>query len=127
AKLTARDLNKDLALPSVQRVKALSEIHQNFFVFPACAVTRKADLNCVKEILVAEGLRQELDSAAFHGLHGHRDVAMPRDEDDRDVPVSRGELALKIETALTWQSDIEHETAGTIRGISSEKFRDRPK
>ena len=37
-------------------------------------------------------------------------------------PVRRGELALKIETALPRQSDVEHQAGGAIRRIGLEKI-----
>ena len=46
---------------------------------------------------------------------------MPRDEDDREFPVRRGELTLEIEAALPRQSHVEHQTAGAIGQIGLEK------
>jgi hypothetical protein len=83
--------------------------------FPPCTVARKTELNGVEEILIAERLGQELDGTSLHRLHGHWDVAMPGDEDDRNLPLCCGELALKIEAALAKHSDVEHQAGGAIR------------
>ena len=42
---------------------------------------------------------------------------MPCNEDDWEVPVRRGEFALKIKTALSRQSHVEDQTGGAIRRI----------
>jgi hypothetical protein len=98
AQATARDLNHDLALPG--RFEALPEGGQNRFTLAPSTIAREAELNGIEELLITEGLRQELNGATLHRLHRHRDVAVPCDEDDRKFPVHRSELALKIETAL---------------------------
>ena len=46
---------------------------------------------------------------------------MPCNEDDWEVPFRRGEFALKIKTALPWQSHVEDQTGGAIRGSDLRK------
>ena len=50
----------------------------------------------VEKILIAEWLGQELDGAALHRLHRHRDVAVALacDEDDRELSLCSSELTL---------------------------------
>src|SRR5262245_57023953 len=122
AQTAARHLNHNLALPWAERGEPLSKGGQILVIFPPGTIARETDLNGVEEILIAERFGQELDGAPFHGLHGHRYVAVSRDEDDRDFPVCRNELALKIEAALVWHSDVEHEAGGTIRRIGLEEL-----
>src|ERR1700751_4411532 len=86
AQATARDLDHDLALPWAQRGEALPEVRQSLFIFPPCTVARKAELNGVEEVLIAEWLGQELNGTSLYRLHRHRDVAVPCDEDDREFP-----------------------------------------
>ena len=121
AEAAARDLNHDLALPGAQRFEALPEGGQSLFILPPSTIAREAELNGVEEVLITERLRQELNGTALHRLHRHRDVAVPCDEDDREFPVRRGELALKIKTALPRQSDVEDQAGGAIRRIGLEK------
>src|SRR5262249_30332530 len=121
AQATARDLDHDLALARGQRLEAFLERPEISFLLAARTIAREADLNGVEEILVAEWLGQELDGAALHRLHAHRNIAVPRDEDDRDIPVRRRQLALQIEAALTRQSDVEHQAGGAVRRGRSEK------
>ena len=107
AKAAMRDLSHDLALPGAQRLEAFPEGGQGFLILPPSAITREAELNGVEDLLITERLRKELSGTTLHRLHRHRDVAVPRDEYDRDLPVRRGELALKIKTALSRQPDVE--------------------
>src|SRR6266436_3728551 len=93
AKAAVRDLNHDLALPGAQRLEAFPEGGQSFFILPPSAIASEAELNGVEEFLITERLRKELNGTALHRLNRHRDVAVPRDEDDWDFPVRRGELA----------------------------------
>ena len=101
AKAAARDLDHDLALPGAQRLEALPEHGQGFFILPPSAITRKAELDGVEELLITERLREELNGAPLHRLHRHRDVAVPGDEDDWKFPVRRGELALGFASGIS--------------------------
>src|SRR5947199_8794786 len=98
AKAAVRDLNHDLALPGAQRLEAFPEGGQSFFILPPSAIAREAELNGFEEVLITERLRKELNRTALHRLHGHRNVAVPGDEDDRQFPLRRGELAVKTKT-----------------------------
>src|SRR5438445_681782 len=44
--------------------------------------------------IIAEWLRQELDSARLHGLDGHRYVTVTRNKDDRHVDPIAGDACL---------------------------------
>src|SRR3984885_16158034 len=127
AEATLRDLNHDLALPGTERREALLEGGQSLFVLSPRTIPREAELNRVEQLLITERLRQELNGAALHRLHRHRNVAMPRDEDDRELHSRPGELALKIKAALPRQSDVEHEAGRAIGQIGLEKVGNRRK
>src|SRR5262245_60623776 len=121
AQAAARHLNYDLALPGAQGGEALPKGDQVLVILPPRTIAGQAKLNGIEKILVAERLGEELDRTPLHCLHRHRDVAMARDEDDRDLPVCRSQLALEIEAALAGQSDIEHQASGAIRWIGLEE------
>src|SRR3954452_7513031 len=121
AKAAVRDLNHDLALPGAQRREAFPEGGHGFLILPPSAITREAELNGVKELLITKRLRKELNGTTLHRLHRHRDVAVPCDEDDWDFSVRRGELALKIKTALPRKPDVEDQAGGAIQRIGLEK------
>jgi hypothetical protein len=42
---------------------------------------------------------QELNRTSLHRLHRHGDVTVPSNEDDWEMDVRGGELALKVQTA----------------------------
>src|SRR6267142_3194510 len=75
----------------------------------------------VEQILVSKWLRQEVDRAGLHGLYGHRDVAVPGDEDDGHRIVRPGELALQVQPAQTRQPDVQDEATGYVRTFTGEK------
>src|ERR1700722_3481952 len=124
AEAAARDLNHDLAFPGAQRAKACLELGQCLLALPTRTIASEADLNGVEEVLIAKRLGQELDGAALHRLHRHRDIAVPGDEDNRELSVRRRQLALKIKTALVRQSDVEDQTGRASRRTGFEKLRD---
>src|SRR5262249_16797212 len=94
AEAAARDLDHDLAFARGQRLEILLERPQISFLLAASTIAGEAHLDGVEEFLVAEWLRQELDGAALHRLHGHRNIAVSGDEDDGEARLRRGQLAL---------------------------------
>jgi hypothetical protein len=103
-----------LAFAGGERLEARPQGGDCPFVLQPRSISRKAQLNRVQQILIAERLGQELDRSSLYRLDGHRDVAVSGDENDRDVNVCRRELALKIETAPACQLDIEHQASGSF-------------
>ena len=61
-----------------------------------------------------ERLRRKVERVGFHRLHGHRDVAVAGDEDDRNIGPA-GEPPLQLEAAESLEFHIEHEAAGNCR------------
>jgi len=57
--------------------------------------------------IIAEWLRQKLDSPRLHGLDGHRYVTVTRNEDDRHVNPIAGDAFLQIQTIETWKRNIK--------------------
>src|SRR5579864_1956139 len=72
--------------------------------------------------IIAEGLRQELDSACLHGLDGHRYVTVTRNEDDRHVDPIAGDAFLQIEAIETWEGHVKYEAARNEDSCAAEKF-----
>src|SRR5208282_4017307 len=105
---TACDLDHDLALAGAERAETLPEGAQGPIALLAGAITSKAGLDGLDKVLITEWFREELYRAALHRLHGHRDVAVRCNEDDWQLPVRRGKVALKLETASPRHSHVEH-------------------
>src|SRR5207302_4977400 len=76
----------------------------------------------IQHVLVAEGLGQELDGSRFHGTHGHGNIAMRSDEDDRNGNVALSQFTLKVKSAFPGQPDIENKAARYIRLHLLQKF-----
>src|SRR5215475_11115569 len=119
---TGRDLNHDLTLAGGERVETLSEPSQRLFTLPSGPIASKSGLDSFNEILITERFCQELHGAALHRLHCHRDIGVRRYEDDRHLPVRRGKVALKLETASPWHSHVEYKASRATRGIGVQEI-----
>src|SRR5271154_960916 len=118
----SRHQGHHLTLAGGESLEARPQPGQSFFILQPSAVARDAQLDRVEQILVAEWLGQELDRAALHRPDGHRDVAIPGDEDDWEVDVRGGELSLEVEAASPGQSYIEHQAGRSVRPSGLEEF-----
>src|SRR5215469_12068574 len=96
----------------------LSERIQEPVAFAVSAVASETDLDRIDELLITERLREKLYGTALHRLHGHRDVAVSRYEDDWEISVCLHKLALKLKSASTGQSHIQHQANRTVREIA---------
>ena len=116
---TSRDQDHDFALARAERVETLPERTQGPITLPTGTIASEAGLDSVEEVLITERFCEELYGTALHRLHGHRDVAMRCDEDDRHLPVRRGKVALK--TASPRHSNVEHQASRAVRRGGIEK------
>src|ERR1700733_15854620 len=69
AKASPRDVNHDFSLPRAQGRDALSQVGQCAFSLPTDTITRQAELNSIKKLLIAYWLGEGLDRAPLPGLH----------------------------------------------------------
>src|SRR6476620_1620605 len=111
---TRRYEGNDLALTNCQGRIAFAKLRCRLILFPARAVAIKPYANRVKQVLVAKRLGQELDRSAFHRSYGHRNIAMASNEYDRNIGGGVGEFCLEIQTADTWQADVEDQATRRI-------------
>src|SRR5207245_3975892 len=108
-----------------ERLEARPQRGDCLFVLQPCAISCKAQLDGVQQVLIAERLGQELDRSSLYRLDGHRDVPVSGDKDDRNVNIRRRQLSLKIETTSPGQPDIEHEASGAVRAPLVQEFGNR--
>src|ERR1700688_2509065 len=76
----------------------------------------------VQQHVVAEWLRQELDSARLHGLHRHRHVTVTGDEDDRHVNPIDSNALLQIETIEVRKSNVKDQAARSQDSWARQEF-----
>ncbi len=76
----------------------------------------------IQQVLVAEGLGEELHCTGFHGLYRHRDIAMTGDEDDGNENVRVSQLPLKVQTVDSRKSHIQDEAAWSVRSFAAEEL-----
>ncbi len=72
---------EDLALARRERISPLLNTVLLTELRAIAAVFFQSALHAIQEVLVAEGLLQEVERALLHGFYGHGNVAMPGDED----------------------------------------------
>jgi hypothetical protein len=94
-------------LTRCQGLESCPEACQRFMLFAPGTIASQPKINCVKKVLRAERLREELNGAPFHRLHAHRNVTVSGDEDNRELGIRRHEIALQIQSALPRQSYVE--------------------
>ena len=124
---TGRDLDHDLPLAGAERFETLPEPIQGPITLPTGTIASEAGLDGVEEVLITERFCEELYGTALHRLHGHRDVAMRCDEDDRHLPVRRGKVALKLKAASPRHSNVEHQASRAVREVGIQKIGNRRK
>src|SRR5689334_22831196 len=90
--------------------------------FAQLRVTRDGLLDAIEQILVAEGLLQEVEGPMLHGLDCHRDVAVAGHENHRDGGAAQVELLLKLEAAHAGHADVEHQAAGLRLAVCRQEF-----
>src|SRR5262245_58942154 len=105
---TRHDLEHDFTFARTEAVETLPERSQGSITLPSGPIASKPGLNCLNKVLISERFCQELYGTTLHRLHGHRDVGVRCDEDDRHRPVCRGKVTLKFKTASSWHSHVEH-------------------
>jgi hypothetical protein len=121
AEAALHDVDHYLAFPRGKRFEARSERTQSLFILALSTITSKGELDRVDQVLITERLGQELNGTAFHRLHRHRDVTVPRYEDNWDWDTRLREFALKIQAARPGQSNVKNEAGGTDRAFRFEE------
>src|SRR4029453_7117865 len=118
---TSRDQDHDFPLAGAERVETLPELTQSPIALATGTIASEAGFDSLEEVLITERLCEELYGTPLHRLYGHRNVAVRRDEDDRQLPVRRGKVALKLKTASPRHSNVEHQASGAVWRGSIEK------
>src|SRR5580692_4687042 len=86
------------------------------------AVTLQSLLNCVQQVLVSEGFRQEFHGARFQCSDGHGNVSVRRNKNDRNLHSGLGQLALEIEPTHLRQPYIQNQTTRVIGAFPLQKL-----
>jgi hypothetical protein len=89
---------KHVALAGRQRGKTPVQFCQLRTLRACHTVTLQGLLDGVEQFLVAEGFGEKLHRSGLHGVHRRRNVAVARDEDNGEVDLGGGQLALNQST-----------------------------
>jgi hypothetical protein len=92
--LARDDVRHDLALSHRELLNSATYFTQLGLSGSEGSITIERFADGVQQILVTKGFRKEIDRPRFHRLHGHRDVAVGRDVDNRDRALHAIQLTL---------------------------------
>jgi hypothetical protein len=112
----------DFALALRERAVAHLQLGQSRCVASPCAVAFDGRVDGVEQHLLVERLGEKVGRAGLHRAHRHRNVPVPRDEDDRQRDACLGQLLLKGESAHARQPHVEHEAARCVRPRGAHEF-----
>src|ERR1700682_4149812 len=116
------DQGHDLAFACGQRLVALTQFGKLNVLMTNHPVSVQSLVNRIQQVLVSKGLGQEFDRAGFHGLHGHRNISVPGDEDDRNAQAGVSQLALKIQTVNSRKSYVQNQAAWTVGPLAAQEI-----
>src|SRR5713226_3064765 len=109
----------DLALACGQRLVAVSQLAKLTLLLARHTVAVQSLVDRIQQVLVPEGLSKELHRAGFHGLHRHRNISMPGDEDDGNPDARIRQLALKVQTVHTRKSHVQNKATWPVRPLAA--------
>src|SRR5208283_3676193 len=87
-----------------------------------CAIALDRRMDRIEQHLIVERLGEELGRAGLHRTHGHRNVAVSGDEDDRESDTCFRKLLLKREPAHAGQPHVEHEAGRYVGPLRLHEF-----
>src|SRR5260370_9003733 len=112
----------DLALACGHRLVALSQLGKLTLLLARHPVAIQSLVDRIQQVLVSERLGQELHRTGFHGLHRHRNISMPGDEDDRNPDARVSQLALKIQTVDSRKPHVQNQATWPICPLAVQEF-----
>src|SRR5262249_48568199 len=80
-----RHQRHDPLLTRAERVVSGAHIAHRLVVFAPRPILVECFVHRIQKVLAAYRLGQKFDGSGLHGFHGHWDVAVTGDEDDRNV------------------------------------------
>src|ERR1700739_2218166 len=105
-----------------ERRIALPHLREVTLVLARLPVAIQCLMNGIQQVLVAEWLGQELHSAGFHSLHGHGDIAVPSDENDRDLDACASQFMLKLQTVDARKPDVQNQATWSVRPLPAQEL-----
>src|SRR4029077_5066880 len=103
------DKAHDLTLACGQRLVAFSQLSKLSLPLTGDPVTIQGLMDRIEQVLVAEGLGQELHRAGFHGPHRHGNVPMGGNKNYWNPNARVDQLVLKVQTVDSRKSHIQNQ------------------
>src|SRR5262252_7106201 len=95
---SADNKRHDFTLAPAQGTMTIAQRRQRRLLAQRNAAALERAPDGADQCVVGERLRQELYGSSLHGSNRHRDVAVPRDKDDRQILSLAADALLHLET-----------------------------
>ena len=116
------DVLQHLAFARRERGQPLPDVVEFGAGLPLMAVRLDGGADGLEEILVVDRLGEEINRAALHGAHAHRDVAVAGEEDDRDLAAPGDQRLLQLQAVQARHRHVQHQAAGCVRIVLIEEL-----
>src|SRR5476649_481995 len=111
------DQPDDFPLARCQQIVGLTDAGDNLFLMLQFAIPFQGGSDCIDKILILERLCHEIESARLHGLDGHLDVTVSRQEYDRESNTFLKWVLLQGQAAPAPQPNVKNETTRHVRHV----------
>ena len=112
--ISVADEFKDFPLPIRQPAQAKFEARKIPLLPEHRGALLHGAMQAIEKILIAERLFNEVGGPGLDRPHGHRDIPMAGDKDDRQGTTLLNQPLLQLQTAHSGHSDVEQDAAGSI-------------
>src|SRR5216684_9029943 len=116
----------DLALACGQRIVPLSQLGKLTLLLARHPVAIQSLVDRIQQVLIPEGLGQELYRTGFHGLNRHRNISMASDENNGNADARISQLALKVQTVDSRKSHIQNQAIWAVLAFAAKELLRRP-
>src|SRR5271167_1381045 len=116
-----------LTLASSQRVVAFSQLHKFTLLLASRPVALQGLVDRIQQVLVPEGLGEELDRARLHGPHRHRNIPVTGDENDGNPDARVSQFALKVQATDARKSHVQDQATWPVRMLAAQELLRRRK
>src|SRR4029077_13933648 len=112
----------NLTLACSQSRVALSQLGKLNPLLTRYPVAIQSLVDRIQQGLVQKRLGQELHGTGFHGLHRHRNISVPGDEDDGNLDTRITQLALKFQAIDARKAHVQNKATWPIRSLAAQEI-----
>src|SRR5580704_11703177 len=94
----------------------------HFGLLTPSTVALDRHLDRLEQLLLVQGLGQELNRPGFHCPHGHGNVTVTADKYDWKMDIRFDQRTLEFQSARSRQSNVKHDATGCIGALALNEF-----